>query len=117
MSTTVAEFISTLRPEDPAEMPRLNSLASFWLCPSGELHDAGYTHHEFARRLGEDTDGLIAKSWLRLNISPGDGHILVQGRRPNTAQRRCLDDLRFSQRLSVVNDDGIEIMPTPEVSE
>lgn len=110
--TTAAEFTSTLRPEDPAEMPRLDSLCSFWLCPEGNLYDA-YRHYDFAAKLGEDIESLLAKRWVRVNVSRMDREILIQGR-PNANQRHTLDDLRFSQCLAVRSDDGILLMEKPE---
>lgn len=93
-------------------MPRLNTLHSYWVRHDGALFDA-YHHTEFADRLGTTIEDLIRARWLRLNISPRDDEILVQGR-PTAATRPTLDALRFSQCMSVVDDDGRTLFPKPE---
>lgn len=101
--------------ENPVEMPRMGSLQSFFIHPNGKLYHAGESHYDFAVNvLGKNSaNEMVRDGWTRINISPQDDQILVEGRISREA-RKTLDDLRFSQNMEVVNDDGRTIFPKPE---
>lgn len=100
------------RAEDLSEMGRHNWLHSYWMDPAGQLFDAGASHADFATKLQGTTEELLAENWLRINISPLDQEILVQGKRGTRLQRTALRDLSVYQALPVVSDDGYILVGT-----
>ena len=91
------------------ELPKLSWLHSFFLSPEGRLYDA-QVHWDFADQFidKDSKDPVIAslqKGWVRINVSPQDSEILIQGR-PNPRQTTVLGDLSESQKAPVVRDDG-----------
>ncbi len=102
------------KPEKASELPRHNSLQSYWIDPSGQLFHAGAAHFDFAQAQdGKFTEDLVREGWVRVNVSPLDDQILFEGRL-NRAARTTLEDLSFSQNMEVMRDDGTIVFKKPD---
>ena len=71
-----------------------------WVGPDGVFYDVnnqGFTHAEFARMLGADTDGLIQEGWARVHPNESGGKVFVEGPHdPSMGMLEALEDIMLA---------------------
>lgn len=89
-------------------------LSGYWLSPDGKFYDASPDHYRSAEHYitgptKEDPRELAyKKGWVRTNVdrTEGGNQILIEGAKPNSAQRAALEDAAFHYELPVMDDSG-----------